>query len=82
LLPLAHQVRARAAELRGSLVEVVTTLADSPHLLHWDSILKKFSSINLQVSESCLGCFLEVARAKKCTEVCLAKTMQGMHASV
>ncbi|KAF5825808.1 hypothetical protein DUNSADRAFT_6837 [Dunaliella salina] len=43
------KVRARAAELRGSLLEVVTTLTDAPHLLQWDNVLKKFSTINLQL---------------------------------
>jgi len=45
-------VRARAAELRGSLLEIVNTLSDAPHLLQWDSVLKKFSTVNLQVEGS------------------------------
>jgi len=43
------QVRARASELRGSLFEVVRALTEAPHLLQWESVLKKFSTINLQV---------------------------------
>lgn len=46
----AGQVRARAQELKTSLEEVVRALATNAHMLNWEVVLKKFTTINLQAS--------------------------------
>lgn len=58
---LTLQVRERAVQLRQSIVEVVNALHINPHLLHWDAVLKKYSTVNLQVRPD-LGAWAVSAR--------------------
>uniref|UniRef100_A0A7S0RF24 Mediator of RNA polymerase II transcription subunit 8 n=1 Tax=Chlamydomonas leiostraca TaxID=1034604 RepID=A0A7S0RF24_9CHLO len=41
--------RARAQELRASITEVINALITNAHELNWEAVLKKFTTINIQI---------------------------------